>query len=92
MDLSFTPEQEAFREEVKAWIATSMPDDIRRRAEEDAQFSMEDVMRWHKLLHAKGWVAPHWPEKFGGPGFDAAKRFILTETLEMAGAPQLSPF
>ena len=92
MDLSFTPEQEAFREEVKAWIATAMPDDIRRRAEDDAQFSMEDVMRWHKLLHGKGWVAPHWPAKFGGPGFDATQRFIVTEALEMAGAPPLSPF
>ena len=92
MDLSFSPEQEAFRREVETWIASAMPDDIRERAEHDAQFSMEDSMRWHKILAEKGWVAPHWPTEFGGPGFDATQRFILTEALEMAGTPLLSPF
>ena len=92
MDLSFTPEQEAFRQEVREWIRTSMPDDIKAKAEVDAQFDMQDIMRWHGVLYAKGWVAPHWPKQFGGPGFDAAKRFILTEELELAGAPMLSPF
>jgi alkylation response protein AidB-like acyl-CoA dehydrogenase len=43
-------------------------------------------------LHAKGWVAPHWPKEVGGPGWDAARRFIFSEELEKAGAPTLSPF
>jgi alkylation response protein AidB-like acyl-CoA dehydrogenase len=92
MDLSFTPEQEAFRREVREWIATSMPADLRAKAEVDASFDMDEVMRWHRLLYDQGWVAPHWPREFGGPGFDAARRFILTEELELAGAPMLSPF
>ncbi|MBM4362262.1 MAG: acyl-CoA dehydrogenase family protein, partial [Deltaproteobacteria bacterium] len=49
-------------------------------------------MEWHRTLHAKGWVAPHWPKEVGGPGLDVTKRFILTQELELAGAPALSPF
>src|SRR5690606_26577078 len=62
------------------------------KAEIDGQFDMSEIMRWHAILYKKGWVAPHWPERFGGPGLDAARRFILTEELELAGAPLLSPF
>lgn len=92
MDLSFTPEQEAFRDEVRTWIREAMPDSLKQKAQVVAYFDMKEIMAWHKILYEKGWVAPLWPESFGGPGFDAARRFILTEELELAGAPALSPF
>jgi alkylation response protein AidB-like acyl-CoA dehydrogenase len=92
MDLSFSAEHEAFRREVRGFIAEALPPDLRQKAELDSQFDHADTMRWHQLLYQRGWVAPSWPEKFGGPGFDATKRFILTEELELAGTPALSPF
>jgi alkylation response protein AidB-like acyl-CoA dehydrogenase len=92
MDLSFTPEQLAFRDEVRAWIKEAMPPAIREKAEVDAHFEMDETMAWHKILYQKGWVAPHWPKEVGGPGLDVTRRFILTEELELAGAPPLSPF
>src|SRR5215471_21570423 len=92
MDLSFSPEELAFRDEVRAWLAEAMPKHLRDKAEVDAHFDHKEVMEWHKLLAQKGWVAPHWPKEFGGPGFDATRRFILTEELELAGTPHLSPF
>ncbi len=92
MDLTFTPEHEAFREEVRAWIDSSMPSHIKAKAAVDGYFSHDEVMEWHRVLFRKGWVAPAWPKEHGGPGFDATRRFILTEELELAGAPQLSPF
>lgn len=92
MDLSFTPEQEAFREEVQAWLKSAMPPHLAAKAEVDGYFSMDEIMEWHRILYEKGWVAPHWPEEVGGPGWDAAKRFIFTDELEKAGTPQLSPF
>jgi alkylation response protein AidB-like acyl-CoA dehydrogenase len=92
MNLSFTEEQEAFREEVRSWVQSSMPPHIRAKAEVDAHFEMSDIMEWHQILHRKGWVAPSWPVEHGGPGFDASRRFILTEELELAGTPHLSPF
>jgi alkylation response protein AidB-like acyl-CoA dehydrogenase len=92
MDLSFTREQTAFREQVRAWLKTGMPAHIREKAEVDGNFEHREVMEWHKVLYKKGWVAPHWPVEYGGPGLDATSRFILTEELELAGAPHLSPF
>jgi alkylation response protein AidB-like acyl-CoA dehydrogenase len=92
MDLSFTPEQSAFREEVRAWIRAAMPPHIHDKAAIDAHFEHDEIMEWHRILHRKGWVAPHWPAEWGGPGLDVTRRFILTEELELAGTPGLSPF
>ncbi|MCA9670117.1 MAG: acyl-CoA dehydrogenase family protein [Myxococcales bacterium] len=90
MNLSFSPEELAFRDEVRAWIAGALPESM--KAKLDGNFSHDDSMAWHKLLAKKGWVAPHWPAEYGGPGLDSTRRFILTEELELAGTPQLSPF
>ena len=91
MDLSFSPEEEAFRAEVRNWIGSAMPQDLKRKSPA-GQFSMPDIMKWHKILHEKGWAAPHWPKEHGGPGWSAAQRFIFSEEMEAAGAPTLSPF
>jgi len=92
MDLSFTPEEEAFRAEVRQWLSTAMPPHLAEKAAVDGNFSMDEVMQWHRVLAEKGWIAPNWPEEVGGPGWTAAQRFIFTEELEKAGTPQLSPF
>jgi alkylation response protein AidB-like acyl-CoA dehydrogenase len=92
MDLSFTPEERAFREEARAWIREAMPPHLRAKADVDAHFSPEETMEWHRILYEKGWVAPHWPKEVGGGELDPARRFILSEELELSGAPQLSPF
>jgi alkylation response protein AidB-like acyl-CoA dehydrogenase len=92
MDLSFTPEQEAFRNEVREFLETEMPAHIKAKAEVDGHFEMDEVTEWHRILYRKGWVAPHWPKDLGGPGWDAAQRFLFGEELEKSGAPLLSPF
>ena len=92
MDLSFSAEQETFRQQARAWIQDAMPAHIKAKAEIDGNFDMAEVMEWHKILFEKGWVAPNWPEAVGGPGFDPTCRFLLVEELELAGAPPLSPF
>jgi alkylation response protein AidB-like acyl-CoA dehydrogenase len=92
MNLSFTEEEEAFRREVRAWIQDAMPADMRERAKGSGGFTPEDSATWHRILHEKGWVAPHWPKEFGGTGWDAARRFIFNEEMESSGAPQLSVF
>ena len=57
MDLSFTNEQIAFRREVRAWIQSAMPPELRAKAEVDGNFEHREVMAWHKILHRKGWAA-----------------------------------
>src|SRR5262245_28716439 len=92
MDMTFSPEQLAFRAEARSYIAGAMPPHIKAKAEVDGNFTHQEVMEWHKILHAQGWAAPHWPKEYGGPGWDAARRFLFTEELELSGAPALSPF
>jgi alkylation response protein AidB-like acyl-CoA dehydrogenase len=92
MDMTFSPEHRAFREEVRAWLKTALPPHLQAKAEVDGHFEMSDIMEWHRILYRKGWLAPHWPTEHGGPGFDVTRRFILTEELELAGMPHLSPF
>jgi alkylation response protein AidB-like acyl-CoA dehydrogenase len=92
VELAFTPEHESFRREVRSWIQEALPADLRAKAEIDAHFDMDETMRWHEILFRRGWIAPHWPAEHGGPGLDPTRRFILTEELELAGSPPLSPF
>jgi alkylation response protein AidB-like acyl-CoA dehydrogenase len=92
MDLTFSPQEEAFRAEVRAFVARDMPADLARKAERGEYFEHGEIMRWHKILHTKGWAAPHWPKAFGGSELDATRLFILSEELALAGAPGLSPF
>jgi alkylation response protein AidB-like acyl-CoA dehydrogenase len=92
MDMSFSAEHIAFRDEVRAFIQTAMPPHLREKAAVDGHFEHAEIMEWHRILHKKGWAAPHWPREHGGPGLDVASRFILSEELELAGAPTLSVF
>src|SRR3954464_14980545 len=92
MDLSFSTEHAAFREQARAFIAEAMPPHLREKAQNDAQFEHHEIMEWHRILYRKGWGAPHWPAARGGRGLDGTSRFILNEELELANAPTLSPF
>jgi alkylation response protein AidB-like acyl-CoA dehydrogenase len=92
MDLSFTPEQLVFRQEVREWIATAMPPEMKRKADAGASFEHTESMAWHKILYEKGWIAPNWPKEVGGTGWDVGQRFIFQEELVRANAPELSPF
>jgi alkylation response protein AidB-like acyl-CoA dehydrogenase len=92
MDLSFSAEEEAFRDEVRGFIEEALPPELARKATRGEYFSHDEIMQWHKILHARGWVAPHWPKAFGGSELDVTRRFILAEEMALAGAPPLSPF
>ncbi|HSJ95441.1 MAG TPA: acyl-CoA dehydrogenase family protein [Myxococcota bacterium] len=92
MDLAYSPEQLAFRKEVRQWIQDAMPASIKAKAEGGGHFEHEEQMEWHKILYAKGWVAPQWPKEVGGTGWDIGRRHIFGEELVRANAPQLSPF
>ena len=59
MDLSFSPEELAFRDEVRAWIKSALPPDLASKAEIDTEFSHDEIMEWHRILGKKGWAAPH---------------------------------
>jgi len=92
MDLNFTPEEEAFRREVRDFMRTAMPPDIRETIESGERAERDHMVRWQKILHAKGWGASNWPKEWGGPGWDPIRQNIFEEEAALAGAPRQLPF
>jgi alkylation response protein AidB-like acyl-CoA dehydrogenase len=92
MDLSYSTEETAFRNEVRSWLAANLPADIRAKVVGYQALGKDDIMRWHKILAAKGWSVPHWPVEWGGTGWDITQRYIYDEEFGLAGAPGLPPF
>lgn len=93
MDLSFSPEEESFRAEVRAFIAQSKPKLPKSVGWPEAEVvSREEYLAWHKLLHRQGWIAPHWPRQYGGTGWTVTQRHIFNEECAAAEMPGLLPF
>ena len=92
MDLDFTPEQQAFRADIRAWVAANLPADIAHKVHNALRLSRDDLQRWAKILGAKGWLGYGWPKEFGGPGWDAIERHLFEEECALAGAPRIVPF
>lgn len=88
MDLTFTPEENAFREEVRAFFRSALPADIRRKCELGQRISKEEMTRWVRILHDKGWATPAWTPEWGGTGWDAVRQYIFKEELHLAPAPE----
>lgn len=92
MHLDFTPEDLAFQQEVRAFIAERYPDGLRGKQDEGDDLVKEDFLSWHRVLADKGWVAPAWPAEYGGPGWTATQKYIWSEELARADAIRLPPF
>jgi len=92
MDLNFTPDEQAFRAEVRAFFQKNLPDDIREKAGLNKRYAASDLVRWQKIMHAHGWGAPSWPVAFGGLGWNPVQLYIFDEERAEAGAPPQLPF
>ncbi|MCP1335853.1 acyl-CoA dehydrogenase family protein [Futiania mangrovi] len=92
MDLEFTPEEQAFRDEVRAYIAENYPAELRAKQDSGAELGREDYLSWHRVLARKGWVAPAWPVKYGGTGWTPTQRYLFQEELGRADTVRILPF
>jgi alkylation response protein AidB-like acyl-CoA dehydrogenase len=92
MDLNYTSEDLAFRDQVRAFLEAELPAELRHKVLNHLRLSKEDYVRWHKILARQGWVAPGWPQEFGGPGWTPAQRHIFEEECARAGTPPIMPF
>ena len=92
MDLNFTPQEQAFREEIRAWVRANLPADISHKVHNALRLTRDDMQRWARILGKKGWLAWGWPEKFGGPGWNAVQKHLFEEECALAGAPRVVPF
>ena len=91
MDLSFTSEEEAFRREVRAFLADQLPARLATKVADDIQLTKADMLQWHAILNARGWLANHWPVQYGGPGWSPIEKFIFETECALAHAPRVVP-
>jgi alkylation response protein AidB-like acyl-CoA dehydrogenase len=92
MDLNFTPQEEAFRAEVQAFLKDKLPERIATKVKAGQRLSKADQDEWHAILNERGWLANHWPEAHGGPGWGAVEKFIFDTECALAGGPRIVPF
>src|SRR5256886_16809428 len=81
MDLSYTPEEEAFRARVRAWLEKNVP-------APGSLKTLDDLRAWQRKLHAAGFLGAAWPKEYGGAGLPEMQQAILNEELARARAPQ----
>ena len=83
--LQFSPEDEAFRAELRAWLAEHLPAEA---PPEDETERREWQRRWQRTLAAGGWVGIHWPREHGGRGATLEQQIVFTEEMARARAPE----
>jgi alkylation response protein AidB-like acyl-CoA dehydrogenase len=92
MHLSYTPEEEAFRAEVRAFLATELPQEMRDRVRSGRRLDKADILRWQNILYRRGWGAGMWPKRFGGADWTVFQQYIFDEECAVAGTPMQLPF
>jgi alkylation response protein AidB-like acyl-CoA dehydrogenase len=92
MNLEFTAEEQAFREEVRTFLRERLPEDVKARVLGGRELGREDYLVWQRRLYERGWGAINWPIEFGGTGWNAVQQLIFDEESAAAGAPRLIPF
>ncbi len=92
MDLNYTAEEQAFREEVRNFLKERLPPEIADKVARGKSPSKADFELWHARLNEKGWLAGAWPKAFGGQEWSAVQKHIFEEECALANAPHLIPF
>ncbi|RYX93552.1 MAG: pimeloyl-CoA dehydrogenase large subunit [Comamonadaceae bacterium] len=92
MDLAFTPEEQAFRDDIRDWVRANLPQDIAHKVQNALRLTRDDMQRWARILGSKGWLGHAWPKEFGGPGWTAVQKHLFEEECALAGAPRVVPF
>ena len=92
MDVDLSPAEIAFRDQVRAWLAASLPDRVRDGAAASPTVFVEpDVGQdWNAVLNAQGWLGYQWPVEHGGTGWTPVERYLFEKECAAAGAPNLT--
>jgi alkylation response protein AidB-like acyl-CoA dehydrogenase len=84
MELNLSKQDEAFRDEVRNFIAANYPAEM-RVPNPETDLTKEQSLLWHRILYRKGWIAPLWPKEYGGPGWTITQRYIFEQETSRAG-------
>jgi alkylation response protein AidB-like acyl-CoA dehydrogenase len=89
MRLEFTPEEEAFRREVRQFVQDELDPAIKVKVERGLRLEKSDYVAWYTKLYEKGWITPGWPEDHGGPGWTPIQKYLFDEETLLGGAPRI---
>jgi alkylation response protein AidB-like acyl-CoA dehydrogenase len=92
MNFQESPDVQAFRAQVAAFVAKRLPPDIHAKVLGFLHLGRDDYVRWQRILHEQGWGAPGWPREYGGTGWNARQRTLFEEECFSGGAPRQMPF
>jgi pimeloyl-CoA dehydrogenase large subunit len=88
MDLRYTPDEIAFRDDLRTFFKTEIPAEIRRKVSEGRKLSREDIVTTQRVLHAHGMATPNWPVEWGGKDWSPVQRYIFSEEIQACAVPQ----
>ncbi len=87
MRLELSEDDRAFREEMRTFFTTQVPEEIRRTVIEGGELSKEHIVDSMRVLNDAGLAVPHWPEEWGGRGWSELRRHIWYDEMQRAGCP-----
>jgi pimeloyl-CoA dehydrogenase large subunit len=92
MDLNFTPEELAFREEARRFFRTEVPETIRRKVDAGQKLGKDDIVTAQRILNARGWAVPNWPVEWGGKDWSPVQFYLWQDEMQQACVPPPLPF
>lgn len=92
MDLAFTPEELAFRDEMRRFFREKIPEAIRARAARGEHLAKEDIITAQRIMNAHGLAVPHWPEQWGGRNWTPVQLYFYQDEMQQANVPPPLPF
>jgi pimeloyl-CoA dehydrogenase large subunit len=92
MDLRYTPEEIAFRDDMRRFFREKIPAEIRKKGAEGRHASREDMITCQRIMNAHGLAVPNWPVEWGGKEWTAMQRYIFTEEVLAHDVPAPLPF
>ncbi len=87
MDLAFTPDERAFREEARGFFRTEIPETIRNKVAAGEHLSKDDMVTSQRILNARGWATPNWPKEWGGQSWSPVQVYLYQDELQQASVP-----
>jgi alkylation response protein AidB-like acyl-CoA dehydrogenase len=92
MHVNLTDEEVAFQTELRTFFEEEYPEDLRNKNNFGVELSRDDMIRWQKILHSRGWAAVNWPIEYGGTGWSAVQKYLFASEIARANAPDMIPF
>ena len=87
MDLNFTPEEIAFRDEARHFFRTAIPESIRAKVAEGEGLTRDDMINAQRILNARGWCTVNWPVEWGGQDWTPIQVYLYQDEMQQANCP-----